>query len=39
MKAAFIEARRGVKKRIKQAKSDATIQESDEDRNMFDLFM
>ena len=39
MKAAFIEARRSVKKRIKQAKSDATMQKSDEERNMFDLFM
>ena len=39
MKAAFVEARRSVKKRIKQAKSDATMQERDEERNMFDLFM
>ena len=39
MKAAFTEARRSVKKRIKQAKSEATMQKSDEERNMFDLFM
>ena len=35
----FIEVRKSVKKRMKQAKSDTTIQESDEKRNMFDLFM
>ena len=35
----FIEVRKGVKKRMKQAKSNTTIQESDEKRNMFDLFM
>ena len=39
VKAAFIEASRSVKKRIKQAKSDATMQESDEERNIFDLIM
>ena len=36
MKAAFDEARSVKKKRIKNAKSDATMQESDEERNMFD---
>ena len=35
MKAAFIEARRSVKKRIKQAKSGAAMQESDKERNIF----
>ena len=39
MKAAFIEARRSVKKRIKQAKSETTMQESHVKRKMFDLFM
>ena len=39
MKTVFTEARRSVKKRIKQAKSDATMRESDEERNIFDLIM
>ena len=39
VKVDFIEARRSLQKRIKQAKSDSTMQESDEERNMFDLFM
>ena len=39
MKTAFIEARRSVKKRISQAKSDATMEGSDDERNAFDLFL